>query len=197
MRKKLAVWSLAALLLLGLTACSGGDSEDAFTVRVVCESPDVYQIFYTCYLGDEAVGMGGMADLEGGEITEDTDLTLTFPAAYFEDGADLSQFAMDSPPMGRVTPARSPPRRRSPFPLHMGRPTLSCSPGTRPPGSRRLCNPSRRAPASDEIKTGSGRSCGRGLFLFSCSYHRFQAIFISTFPSMPGTLPLLVYCHIW
>ena len=100
MRKKLAVWSLAALLLLGLTACSGGDSEDAFTVRVVCESPDVYQIFYTCYLGDEAVGMGGMADLEGGEITEDTDLTLTFPAAYFEDGAVLSQFAMDFSPYG-------------------------------------------------------------------------------------------------
>ena len=44
--------------------------------------------------------MGGMADLEGGEITPDSDLTLTFPAAYFGDGADLSQFAMDFSPYG-------------------------------------------------------------------------------------------------
>lgn len=99
MARKWAACLLAALLALCLAACGSGGG-GAFTVQVVCESPDVYQIFYTYYLGDEALGMGGMADLEGGEITPDSDLSLTFPASYFADGADLSQFAMDFSPYG-------------------------------------------------------------------------------------------------
>ena len=100
MAKKLTGYVLAVLLILGLTACGGGREEDSFTVRVVCESSGIYQIFYSCYLGDDTAGMGGMADLAGGEITEDTDLTLTFPASYFDEGRDLSQFAMDFSPYG-------------------------------------------------------------------------------------------------
>ena len=99
MVRKWAVCLLAALLALCLTACGSGGG-DAFTVQVICESPDIYQIFYTYYLGDEALGMGGMVDLEGGEITPDSDLSLTFPASYFADGADLSQFAVDFSPYG-------------------------------------------------------------------------------------------------
>ena len=98
MRGKIS--ALLALLLLPVLAACGG-AEDAFTVRVLCRSEGIYQIFYTCYLGEEAAGMGGMADLEGGELTAESDLTLTFPASSFDQGADLSQFAMDFSPYGK------------------------------------------------------------------------------------------------
>ena len=68
MRRKLTAMACVIVLALGLSACGGQGAEggDAFTVRVVCQSEDVYQIFYTCYVGGESRGMGGMADLEGG-----------------------------------------------------------------------------------------------------------------------------------
>ena len=96
MRRKLTAMACVIVLALGLSACGGQETEggDAFTVRVVCQSEDVYQIFYTCYVGGESRGMGGMADLEGGELTEDTDLTLTFPRSYFEEGDDVGTFSM-------------------------------------------------------------------------------------------------------
>lgn len=91
---------LLSLFLLSFLAACGGGAEDAFTVRVICESQGIYQIFYTCYIGEESVGTGGMADLEGGELTAESDLALTFPASYFEEGADLAQFSMDFSPYG-------------------------------------------------------------------------------------------------
>ena len=98
MRRKLTAMACVIVLALGLSACGGQGTGggDAFTVRVVCQSEDVYQIFYTCYVGGESRGMGGMADLEGGELTEDTDLTLTFPRTYFEEG-DTSEIATTDP----------------------------------------------------------------------------------------------------
>ena len=102
MRRKLTAMACVIVLALGLSACGGQGTGggDAFTVRVVCQSEDVYQIFYTCYVGGESRGMGGMADLEGGELTEDTDLTLTFPRTYFEEGDDVGTFSMDFSPYG-------------------------------------------------------------------------------------------------
>ena len=177
------------MLALCLTACGQAAGGDAFTVQVICESPDIYQIFYTYYLGDEALGMGGMADLEGGEITPDSDLSLTFPASYFADGADLSQFTMDFSPYGEGIPARSPPRTRWPSPPSTEKPTLSYFQATRPPAFRPSSNPE-----------GSKNQAPRpGIWPGRCSvlpaHQRFHAMFISTFPSMPGTEPLLVYCH--
>lgn len=102
MKRKLTAMTCVIVLALGLSACGGQGAEggDAFTVRVVCESEDIYQIFYTCYIGGESRGMGGMADLEGGELTEATDLTLTFPRSCFEEGDDVGTFSMDFSPYG-------------------------------------------------------------------------------------------------
>ena len=52
------------------------------------------------YIGDESRGMGGMADLEGKALTNETDLTLTFTESYLE-SADISQFSMDFSPYGK------------------------------------------------------------------------------------------------
>ena len=81
-----------------LSGCSQNPKE--FTVKVRCESTGIYQIFYTCYIDGESCGMGGMADLNGGEITAETDLTLTFTESYLE-GKDISRLAIDFSPYGK------------------------------------------------------------------------------------------------
>ncbi len=101
-RRSFILPMLLALALL-LSACEAAPEEAEepfFTVRVICESEDVYQIFYTFYIGDESRGMGGMADLEGNAITSETDLSLTFTESYLE-SADISQFSMDFSPYGK------------------------------------------------------------------------------------------------
>lgn len=92
--------SLLGLLLVLLTACSS-KSEDTFSIKVICESKDIYQLFYTCYVGNEVRGMGGYADLDGAEITENTDITITFPASQFNENDNLSDFTIDFSPYGK------------------------------------------------------------------------------------------------
>ena len=101
-----ALCAAAALALaLLLAACGAAPKEetaqDAFSIRVRCEAKQVYQIFYTCYLNGEYYGKGGMANLDGGEITEDSELVLDFPQSFFENDADLSAFSIDFSPYGK------------------------------------------------------------------------------------------------
>ena len=44
--------------------------------------------------------MGGMADLDGVELTEDTDLSVSFTRSFLGEDADLSQFSIDFSPYG-------------------------------------------------------------------------------------------------
>lgn len=100
--KKAICMLMAVLLSLAVSAC-GQDTtpaEDSFTVQVLCESKGIYQLFYSCYLGDAQYSSGAMADLDGNEITADTDLTLVFSRSFFEE-SDLSRFAMDFSPYGK------------------------------------------------------------------------------------------------
>ncbi|MBQ8935161.1 MAG: hypothetical protein IJ049_01980 [Oscillospiraceae bacterium] len=85
-------------LLLCLTGCGAGD--DTVTFRLVCRSEDIYQIFYTCYIDGEYFCMGGLADLDGNTLTEDSDLTFSFPESYFE-GADISKISFTFSPYGK------------------------------------------------------------------------------------------------
>ena len=78
--RRVAFLPLIFTLALLLSACEAAPEEAAdpsFTVRVICESEDIYQIFYTFYIGDESRGMGGMADLEGKALTNDRILLST------------------------------------------------------------------------------------------------------------------------
>ena len=96
---------LLILLAFGLTGCSQTShqqaGENSFSLKVICDSQDIYQIFYTYYVDGVSCGMGGMADLEGGEITPETDLTVVFPEAYFEENPDISKFSIDFSPYGK------------------------------------------------------------------------------------------------
>lgn len=113
--KKLCCVLLAGLLLASLAACkptaemadprqaSAGDAaaqaEGPVTIQLVCESDDIYQVFYTAYLEGEAYTQGGWADLDGGPLTPESDTTAAFPPGFFE-GGDLSTLSMDFSPYG-------------------------------------------------------------------------------------------------
>ena len=60
----------------------------------------VVWLIYTMYIDNEYYSKGGMADLEGNVITEETDMILTFPKGYFED-KDISKISFTFSPYGK------------------------------------------------------------------------------------------------
>ena len=82
--RKILGWIMAAALALLAAGCGSKPAEDAFTVEVRCESQGVYQLYYTYYLDGESCGMGGMADLDGRELTAETELRLEFSKARLD-----------------------------------------------------------------------------------------------------------------
>lgn len=100
---------LAAAALLAanlLTACAAPPEQaeevpdDTFAVRLICESQDIYRIYYSCYLDGAYYSMGGVADLDGKELTEEAPMTIYFPKSYFDGAEDISTFSMDFSPYG-------------------------------------------------------------------------------------------------
>ena len=100
MRKYLCFLPIFLLLSLGLTGCNGGGetAADSFTLNVECESEGIYQIFYTFYLDGGEMGMGGMADLDGGPLGTEP-LSITFTSDQLE-GGDPAGFSIDFSPYG-------------------------------------------------------------------------------------------------
>ena len=101
MKQAALLWA-ALTLLLGLTACGGSPSDStedsSFSVRIICEAPD---LFYTYYVDGVSRGSGGVADLNGSALTAESDLTLPFPQSRFEQGDDIALFSIDFSPYGR------------------------------------------------------------------------------------------------
>ncbi len=98
--------AMALLMLIYPTPEAGVTSpvvadEGAFSIDLVCQSEAIYQIFYTYYIDGTSCGMGAVADLDGGALTPETELRLTFPQALFDEGADLSGFSIDFSPYGQ------------------------------------------------------------------------------------------------
>lgn len=100
---------LAAAALLAanlLTACAAPPEQaeeipdDTFAVRLICESRDIYRIYYSCYLDGAYYSMGGVADLDGKTLTEEAPMTIYFPKSYFDGAEDISTFSMDFSPYG-------------------------------------------------------------------------------------------------
>ncbi len=101
--KKLLACAFALFLALGLCACGINSSaaSDAFTLKIRCESPDIYSIFYTCYIDGQTRGHGGMSDLDGQALTDGTGLELNFSRSFFEEGDDIAGFSIDFSPYGK------------------------------------------------------------------------------------------------
>lgn len=100
-RKRLCLLG-ACLMCFGLTGCAAAE-EDAFQVQVICESSGIQQIFWSCYLDGVPYGSGGMADLNGEELTAESELIPSFSRTYLE-GADPVGFSIDFSPYGEGSP---------------------------------------------------------------------------------------------
>ena len=70
----------ACLLCLGLTSCAAAE-QDAFQVQIICKSSGIQQIFWSCYLDGVFYGSGGMADLDGEELTAESEIVPCFSRA--------------------------------------------------------------------------------------------------------------------
>ena len=129
-RAAAAVALSAALLSLAgcQTVVQEVDAQDAVTIQLVCQSEDVYQIFYSTYLEGEEYGQGGWADMDGKALTSETSLTASFDKDYF-DGKDLSTCPWIFLPTAKGTLWSLPPRSRWTSPRSTARPTPSSSPG--------------------------------------------------------------------
>ena len=98
--KKWIALCFAALLIASPSAFAE-QAPDSFTVEIICESEDIYQLYYACYQGDSCQGLGGVADPDGQALSPDTPLTVTFPSSYFDDPTDLEDFGIALSPYGR------------------------------------------------------------------------------------------------
>lgn len=94
---------LAAAALLAanlLTACAAPPEQaeevpdDTFAVRLICESQDIYRIYYSCYLDGAYYSMGGVADLDGKALDAESPMTIYFPRSYFDGAEDISSFSI-------------------------------------------------------------------------------------------------------
>lgn len=110
MKKLFCSIAAAGLLVCGLAACQtaakdafaqdAAAKEDAVTIQLVCESEDVYQIYYTAYLAGKESGMGGWADVDGGVLTPESDLSAVLTKDLLGEG-DVSTLSMDFSPYGK------------------------------------------------------------------------------------------------
>ena len=72
MKKLLFAAAAALVLATGLSACQTvvvqeSAGEEDLTLRVVCQSPEVYQLYYTLYLDGEEYCQGGWGDIDRSE----------------------------------------------------------------------------------------------------------------------------------
>ena len=97
--KRLLVLCLALLLTTCLTACRE-EAADHFTIRLLCESEGVCQVFYTCYLDGTAAGTGGIADLDGEAFTPQEPRAIPISRSFLDGAEDLSAFSITFSPYG-------------------------------------------------------------------------------------------------
>lgn len=92
----LVIVVLAIFLLFKFTSANN----NKLKFRVICESEDIYKIFYTMYVDDQKYSTGGFSDLDGNVITDKTDLSFSFSKDYFE-GNDISKISFEFSPYGK------------------------------------------------------------------------------------------------
>ena len=103
MKKIISLLFVFVACMFFLSACGADPSsvaEDQIRIQLICESKDIYQIYYTCYIDGEYFAMGGFADLDGNELTADSDCSAIFSKGYFE-GNDISKLSFDFSPFGK------------------------------------------------------------------------------------------------
>ena len=98
MKKVVSVMISVALVLGILTGCGAETETPSFKVELVVDIPGVYSVYYTSYIDGARAGSGAEADLDHQELEQGRVLEYEFTPALFDEGADLSKFAIDFSP---------------------------------------------------------------------------------------------------
>ena len=133
--------SLAGCQTAAKNAVQELEAQDAVTIQLVCQSEDVYQIFYSTYLEGEEYGQGGWADMDGKALTSETSLTASFEQRLLRWKGPLHLVHGFLPLPARGTPWSLPPQSRWPSLRSTARPTPSFSPATRRAALPPSCSP--------------------------------------------------------
>lgn len=102
-KKKKLGWIIVLVgivVALAIILFPPNDEKNMVTFKIECTSENIYQIYYTMYIDGEYFSKGGIADLDGNVITNETDMTLSFPKGYFED-KDISKLSFTFSPYGK------------------------------------------------------------------------------------------------
>ncbi|MCM1544518.1 MAG: hypothetical protein NC110_04380 [Ruminococcus sp.] len=92
----------ALAMITTLFGCAGGEEKpnpNAVTIGIRCDCEDIYQVYYSTYIGDKSYGMGAVADQDHNKLTADRVYETVLTKDYF-DGGDVSKLVMDFSPYG-------------------------------------------------------------------------------------------------
>ena len=90
---------ISVALVLGiLTGCGAKSETPSFKVELVVDITGAYSVYYTSYIDGVRTGSGAGADYDNNELEPGRVLEYEFTPALFDEGADLSKFAIDFSP---------------------------------------------------------------------------------------------------
>lgn len=98
MKKVVSVMISVALVLGILTGCGAKSETPSFKVELVVDITGAYSVYYTSYIDGVRTGSGAGADYDNNELEPGRVLEYEFTPALFDEGADLSKFAIDFSP---------------------------------------------------------------------------------------------------
>ena len=98
MKKVVSVMISVALVLGILTGCGAKSGTPSFKVELVVDITGAYSVYYTSYIDGVRTGSGAGADYDNNELEPGRVLEYEFTPALFDEGADLSKFAIDFSP---------------------------------------------------------------------------------------------------
>ena len=92
----------ALAMMTTLVACANQDKSNpnAVTIGIRCECEDIYQVYYSTYIGDKSFGMGAVADQDKNKLTPDRVYETILTKDYFQN-SDVSKLEMDFSPYGK------------------------------------------------------------------------------------------------
>ncbi|MCM1364849.1 MAG: hypothetical protein NC122_10105 [Faecalibacterium sp.] len=102
MKKIIGLFCALAVIttFFGCAASEEKADPNAVTIGIRCDCEDIYQVYYSTYIGDKSYGIGSVADLDHNKMTANRVYETKLTKEYFENG-DVSKLVMDFSPYGK------------------------------------------------------------------------------------------------
>lgn len=98
--KKNIAGGLLLILSLSLLGCQM-KQDAAFTIKLICESDDIYQLYYSAYLGEKRCSIGGVANPDQTALSPERPIDVEFTQMKLYRKDDVSNFVLTLSPFGK------------------------------------------------------------------------------------------------